>query len=252
MKWSDENYVEAYRLSLTGMTDNKIGHAIGVTAATFVSWKKKYPALKKAITLARTKKSKAGTRDGGITLDEFIFDKLEPETKKTWDEISKYDKEPNAKYKLREVYGNMAIATRQHLFLYALYASNFHVTEACKKVNISRGTYDNWRFNDKNFDALVKEIEQIKKDFFENGLVELVDKGHAPAVIFANRTYNKDRGYGDKLEIEHGGSIDHRHVVSMKELDLPLATRRVILDAMRKIRVQDMEPSENRIGTLAN
>ena len=51
-----------------------------------------------------------------------------------------------------------------------------------------------------------------------------------------NKTFNKDRGYNDKIELSVEGSVQHEHVhahISVDELDLSLEVKREILQAIR-------------------
>jgi hypothetical protein len=87
---------------------------------------------------------------------------------------------------------------------------------------------------DPEFAELVDEIHLHKKDFFESKLVELVQSGDSSATIFANKTMNRDRGYGDKTTIEHTGTVVvEQRVVQIGDLALPVDVRRAILGAVR-------------------
>ena len=130
---------------------------------------------------------------------------------------------------------NAGKRARQHLFLYALTASNFNASEACRKVNISRKTFENWVTTEPEFGQLIDEMHWHKKNFFESALVGLIRSGDSSATIFANRTLNRDRGYNEKFELEVKGQVNHAHahIVQIDDLNLPIKVRRLILEAMR-------------------
>ncbi len=78
------------------------------------------------------------------------------------------------------------------------------VSQACKMVGISKQTYYNWVNEDPEFKASLYDATEEKKDFYEAALQAAVQKGSVPAIIFANKTYNRDRGYGDQPQINVG------------------------------------------------
>jgi len=76
------------------------------------------------------------------------------------------------------------------------------VSASCKKANISRQTFYRWVRNP----LFLQEVNKVKeelKDFGEASLFKLMKEGNTAAVIFFNKTKNKDRGYVEKQELEH-------------------------------------------------
>jgi hypothetical protein len=109
---------------------------------------------------------------------------------------------------------------------------------ACRKVGISRQTFFLW-CKDEKFQALVDEIQEAKKDFFEGSLIRLVAAGDTSATIFANRTVNKDRGYSERhqVDVNVSGQVTHKHeLVSMEQLKLPTAVEKMLLQQIRKVK----------------
>lgn len=94
------------------------------------------------------------------------------------------------------------------------------VTPACRIVGISRQTHYAWYNGDSEYREAVDELKTVGKDNAEYALVKLCegpeyqaldmdgnivtlkDKPNSAAVIFANKTLNKDRGYIEKQEID--------------------------------------------------
>jgi hypothetical protein len=112
-------------------------------------------------------------------------------------------------------------------------------------TGIPTATVRRWRENDPQFLALMKDAENAKKDFFESSLIQLAAAGDSGIVKFVNETYNADRGYNRKSEVNHTGSINHNlNVVSMESLApyLDFDTKTKILEAMRQ-RDLAMQPS---------
>jgi hypothetical protein len=94
------------------------------------------------------------------------------------------------------------------------------VSPACDIVGISRQTHYRWAEEDAEYKAAALECKNVGKDKaewalinlcegatyealdMEGNIVTLRDKPNASAVIFANKTLNKDRGYIEKQEID--------------------------------------------------
>jgi hypothetical protein len=62
------------------------------------------------------------------------------------------------------------------------------------------------------------------------------------ATLFANRTLNRDRGYGDKTQIEVSGSLNHNHknLINFEDLGLPPEVLRVIYEAVKEKKEREL------------
>lgn len=232
-KWSDEFYVTAFELAKGGFSDNKIAKAMGVTTLTLDNWRETFPAFENAIKRGRAylKNPDGSTR----TFRDFVFNRLSDEHKQTWLEINDLESAESPVLAIEELLNTRGVRARQHLFFYAFVASNFSASFACRKVNISRDTLSHWINNDPDFTSLFDELHWLKGNFFEESLVDLVAQGDVHATIFANSTFNRDRGYGKTVDVNVQGTV--QHVVATIDIDtlkLPLETRRTILAAYRK------------------
>ena len=101
--------------------------------------------------------------------------------------------------------------THKRAVLKALEASMGIVSTACKKADISRETFYNWKKKDKEFAKKVEEASEIAKDFVESKLYKLINDENATAIIFYCKTKMKERGYVEKQEID---------ITSVKPLEL--------------------------------
>lgn len=235
VKWNDEFYVTVYRLAKEGYSDARIAAALGVTTQRLRGWASEKPALAKGMEEARAAKEDAeGFR-------RYVFGKLSPELQDLWNRILKNEEDPfddpkdarkkqRARRCLDEEVRLSPQAERQQLYLYALVNGNFTRSEACRKVGLTPSCVWLWEQKDRTFKELVKQVEEAKKDFYESALVRLVRQGETNAVIFANRTYNRDRGYNDKVEVNVTGTVTHE----VDQLNLSLEVRKQILLAMRQ------------------
>lgn len=111
------------------------------------------------------------------------------------------------------------------------------VSEACKIAELDRTTFYNYQKEDAEFAAAVKDIQEISLDFAESKLFQLIDgvwlegKGedqnepptyklppNVTATIFYLKTKGKDRGYVEKQEIQHSGSIQQKPAHDLSKL----------------------------------
>jgi hypothetical protein len=99
-------------------------------------------------------------------------------------------------------------AQQKKAMIEALTKSLGIVTHACGDVKISRSTYYMWLREDKDFAAEVADIDDIAVDFAESKLHELISNGETAAVIFYMKTKGKKRGYVERQELAHSGSMN--------------------------------------------
>lgn len=82
------------------------------------------------------------------------------------------------------------------------YKNNYcNVSEACRKVDIARETYYNWRKEDEDFDEKCKEAEKNRIDLAESKLFENVKRRNQRAIEFALKNLKPDI-YTDKQQID--------------------------------------------------
>jgi hypothetical protein len=229
-KFQTTMYVTAYELARDGMADEQIGRALGVQGQTFRRWLKRRPALADAVARGRH------ARDPGdeMTFHQYIYDHISPHLRVVWDKINECENLENGVERVEALLKNHGIRARQHLFLYALTQSMFNVSQSLRKLGIPRKRYENWCANDPEFAELMDEIHWYKENFFEQAFIGRVTAGDTAAIIHAVKTKCRDRGYNDKVEIVHSGSIDTKQTVSIVDLDLDIETRRKVLEALRK------------------
>jgi hypothetical protein len=84
------------------------------------------------------------------------------------------------------------------------------VTDACKQVGIARKTYYLWIAKDKDFKDAVDDIANVALDYAESKLHNLITEENPTAIIFYLKTKGKKRGYIERQEIAHDGSIESK------------------------------------------
>ncbi len=85
--------------------------------------------------------------------------------------------------------------------LAALAKSSGNVSEACKAVGISRGTFYLWREEDEAFKTDISEITEASIDVVEGELMKKIKSGDTACIIFFLKTRGKTRGYVERNEI---------------------------------------------------
>lgn len=216
------NFYDAF---LREESTQKVAAALQVGEGAIFAWIRDYPEFALAKKMADEKRGNNSTFTG------YIFQHLSPEARKTWEKIQFWRDSDSSYEKINEILSSKPKKLRQELFIHALISCSFDVSTACAMVAISRNTLEDWKRYDLDFRQLVEEVRWHKKNFFEKSLIDLVEMKHPAAVIFVNRTVNADRGYSEKIQIEHTGTDPE---FSVEDLDLDLETRRKVLDAIRR------------------
>jgi hypothetical protein len=81
------------------------------------------------------------------------------------------------------------------------------VSYACKLVQIDRASHYRWMIEDVEYKAKVDVIMEMTLDFAENSLYSQIKDGNTTATIFFLKCKGKERGYVEKQEVEHSGSL---------------------------------------------
>lgn len=236
-------YVTAYQYARDGMSDEQTAKSLGVSGNTLRRWCTKDKALVDALERGREVDSGGKTN---TTFRDYVYRHLAPDLQKLWDEIDECAELENGVERVEALLHNGGKRARQHLFIHALTSSAFNVSASMHKMNMTRKTYDGWCANDPHFAELIDEMHFHKDNFFETAFMRRVQAGDTPAIIHAVKTKLRKRGYGEKIEVEHTGTVKHEHHIDVSTLGLPLATQRTILDAMR---AQQAKLVEATVGT---
>lgn len=246
IKWKDTNYVKAYLLARDGLSDRGIAKAMGITSSTFTKWKGCREAFLNAIVTGRGSLKK--DKNTAHTFQDYVYDRLDPRLQGLWDQMHAWEESGDGVGRLEGMLKDEGKKVRQCLFLHALIKSNFNASEACRIVNVTYHTYKKWSLEDEGFHELVDEVLWHQQNFCEAALMSLVDQQDPGAVLFANRTLNRER-YDDKLKIETSGTVEHKHlhVIAINDLDLPIEVRKQILIAMRNQEAEGKEDGPKMI-----
>jgi hypothetical protein len=237
-KWKDEYVLTIYELVRSGSRKVDVAKILDVNINTLDKWIVKYPLLKLAI-----KRAKGHVKKNSVqSYLDYVYERLPPDLQETFDRIEEARTNPSAIGRMEAMLQVHGRTGRQHLMLHALVKYNFDVSQACSSVNISVKTFRSWLLQDYEFSELIKEMEFHKKNFFESALVNLVREGDPAAIIFANRTLNKDRGYVDAKEVTVNGKVEVNHnMIDMDSLELDMETRKKVLEAVRLLKEKNIQ-----------
>lgn len=219
--------LDFYDAWLRGDELTKIAASLEIGPGTLVKWIDKSEDLQLARDLAEER------RGNRTTLSGYVFGRLSKEAQEKWKQIQFWDGSESSFEKIEAILNGHSKRLRQELFIHALVTSNFDVSAACHMVGVTYRCLDHWRTDDLEFRQLVEEIQWHKKNFFERALMDLVEERHPAATIFVNKTVNSDRGYSEKIQVEHTGAVDTGGF-NLDDLDLDLDTRKKILEAIRR------------------
>lgn len=216
----------------------RVAAILQIDLRTLHSWLSEHSELAEAKDLAGERR---GRQD---SLANYVFQRLTPDAKKTWDEIKFWDGHESAFEKVEAILSGQTKRVKQELFIHALVTSGFDPSSACRIIGVPRWQLKQWS-EEPEFRQLIEEIQWHKKNFYERRLVDLIECGHPGAIIFANRTINGDRGYSERLKLEHSGTIDGGGI-KFEDLDLDVDTKVKVLEAIRR-RQEELKAPEQRM-----
>jgi len=228
--------VDIYRMAIQGMTEKRIAKELKVSSTGFSYWKKLHPSVRYALKTAK-EDMKKGNLDDWM---EYIKGRLPPKLQEFWNELCAFDNDTTGYGKIQRLMKTKGVRVQQQMLLYSILTCGFNLSKALRKVGISRTTFTRWLETDIQFMELIKEVQEIKKDFFEEGLIRLVRAGDSPATIFANRTLNRDRGYAEKTEHVITGTLQMAPI-SIGELDLPKEVLSVLAEAIKRKQLENTQ-----------
>jgi len=99
-------------------------------------------------------------------------------------------------------------------FLDALKLKFGNATEAAKAVAIHRDTAYTWRREDEAFAAEWNAIIEGLKDFAESKLLLNISRGKEASIFFFLKCRAKDRGYIERMDINHSGKLSLEDVLA--------------------------------------
>lgn len=237
IKYDPKHAIPAAVLAYASSTDMDICRHLKMSDVAFRKWRRKYPFFNYAVEEGRRIRT---LRNTGESIQEWVAGRLSPAARKVWDSIMFWQEHKDEYDKIREVIKPQSEHIRKTVWLHAFVKCRFSISSACRLVGISYHAVNQWR-QEGEFKKMVDEILAMQGDFIEEALMDLVAARDTGAVIFASRTKNRDRGYGDKIDVNHSGSIKHEVSFPWDKLFSMVSVKCMVelKDAMDKLKEAD-------------
>jgi len=241
-KWGPEQAIRLAMVIVRFPLETKEGwwrrmnELYGIHRQTCCEWQKREPLFRAAQEMALDLLKRK--EDERQHFGEFVLTRMSDENKELYDQLVFWEDNPNSEgaEKARGRVRNMAEQERRQMFVQCMAANGFVYSRACKLMGVSGDTVQNW-CRERGFRKMVNQVQQLKKDFFEQALVDVVSARDTQAIIFANKTLNRDRGYGDNMKVQMEGKVDHTHthtLIPLQALEaLPTETLELVLQAVQ-------------------
>jgi hypothetical protein len=233
-KWDDSIYLTAYRMTQEGATDTQIRKAVGVSSTVWYKWRKKRPALAKAL------EAPPRTNNPLAALDQFIARRLPPALRQIWAEVNRAHKSKSPVEYIRSITEKAGTRGRQRLYLHALVLKRFNASEALSCVGLTKSEVDGWTRNDPDFAALIDEVRWHEDEFFAGALRNLVAEGNPAATIYAAKRRLGDRGFGEAPPAPVALHHHEHNTVDINDLGLTTDEKRALLERIRRPAVKQL------------
>lgn len=96
-------------------------------------------------------------------------------------------------------------------FLHAMEQHNGKPTFAAKELGLSYNTVRRWYKEDADFRNRFDDLRLARVEFVEDNLIQNIEKGKEISTIFFLKCQGKDRGWVERQEVNHTGTILHAH-----------------------------------------
>jgi len=236
-KWNDALAFRINNLARSGMNYTQIAEDLGINVETFAYWRKTKALVRTALQDAKDHPVQKPFVDSMVpkkatSFKDYIYLHLPEHLKQVWDAMQSARESATPVAAIRALMDASDEETQKHLFVHAVCTGNFSKNKACSMLMLSRNTVKRWIDTDADFVEMLTTIHEIKKDYLEGKLFELIEGGDTAATLFANRTVNRET-YAEKTEVHMTGSVKHEHQIDVDSLGWDLDQRRKALEAHR-------------------
>ena len=244
-KYSNDLVFRIYELAKNGYSKKKIANACGITRHTLKIWFEKHEVCKKAYLKGAKLFASEGNQT--TTFTNYVSEHLPKKIQKKWDKIMVLGNRPRGPERVQAFLEAQDKVVQQYLFIHSLISCNFQKTKALKKIGLTYNKLHSW-MQDVEFSTMVDFVHELRGDFFEDHLSQLVSEGDAKALIFVNRTFNRKRGYGDRLDVNVDGHVNYHHTISIDDTEMKLEDKKKLLNQIRTKQIEskviDVKPIE--------
>ena len=244
-----ETPLELHLAAIEGLTVEATADRLGVTGQTIRNWLKGKRAARRAWEHGQAaRKDTVATADAQKDFAQYIFRQLPPELQVLW-ELAIGDGDDGIDYTVSAgIIGGAGEYARKYLYAHALACSGWNRNQAMQVCGVAYREVQRWQAEDADFLELMHQMEYYRKNFFENQLHNLVARQDGAAVMFVNKTINRDRGYGESVAVNHSGKVTQDHtgtvnqnisLVALGNLNLPIEVLRQVTEAIEASKGQE-------------
>lgn len=235
-KFKQEYIFRVYQLAKQGLSQEEIAAFFEVEVATMHDWFARNSAFRQAWEEGKAPPEQE-LQVSGATFSDYVYQQLSPELQDLYDELINIWGQKNAQAQIQLLTADCGKRAHQALFVHALAMHAFSLTRALQICGVSRGTFNQW-CKEREFGILIDELNEFKKDWYEDKFIGLVREGNDKAIIHAAKTVLRDRGYGDVLTVRAAGQ-DGEWMLD----DLPIEDREKLLTSIEQAEAE-MEREE--------
>lgn len=183
---------------------------------------------------------------------DYVYGKLPTKLQKYWDKLERLGSGTDAD--IDRFIKDHGEGFRKAVFI-KVAAEAFDVSAAMQRAGISAVVLKKWLRDDKNFRGIYDEVLFHKGNMIEQALMERIQSGDTQAIIFASKTLNKDRGYGEVARVEHTHTHEVNHTtVNLMDLGLEPSMLNAIVKAITDKQKADQMEEELKViqGRIAD
>ena len=241
-----ETPLELHLAAIEGLSITAAAKRLGVTDQCCRNWLKQHKSARRAWehgTATRAEVTQEGKQGGSFA--NYVFRHLSTDMQELWELAIGDNMDGDIDYAVSA--GVIAAAgdyARKRLYAHALACSNWNTNVAMQICGITYKELKRWQQHDEDFLQLMHELEWYKKNYWEQQLHNLVARQDKDAVLFVNKSINKDRGYGEQVAVQHSGTIgqhhtgaiqhEHSQLVNLGALDLPVQVLQQVMEAIER------------------
>jgi hypothetical protein len=235
--------IKVYQYTRDGITSkSEMARLLGITYGRFRKLLACKQVLRDAIQLGVDDRNSDKPGDG---LKKYVYNCLTPQAREVWNNLMELRKQCKGRKgwdnRAEFDWRNITKAVKQQVFLHAIIYFGYNPSKACEFTGVSKFDIVNWCNRHPEFKDLYDQIKWHLGNFYESALVKAVRRGDTAAILHVNRTFNRDRGYGERstVEIEHSGKVEHR--ITQEEIlkELSLEVRQAYLEVMKRKRQEE-------------
>lgn len=229
--WKEEFLAQAYRLARAGESDSSMAAAMGIHLNTLKQWVKKRPSFAAMVEEGRrARDQERSSLSQTSQAHRYVHRRLPARLADFWATIKPAYADRSQLHLINLDVDSLAEEEQQLVYLHAVIECNYNHSRARMVCGLPLDRVNLWA-KDARMRRWLKEVEESKKDFVEEALMDLVARRETSAVIFAARTLCRDRGYSDKLQVDLRAD-DQTAIDELRALTLE--QRRLILEALEQ------------------